>query len=115
MVLVTVISVYTLTIPYTISGTFFIPLYRVAQYINFQSFMARMESIFTIGWMLSYFLTSATYLYICAMVTGRIFNAKNNRPYMYIISAIIFGISFIPKDTVQLVKISNIMSILFEP
>lgn len=110
-VLVTVITVYTLTIPYTISGTFFIPLYRVAQYISFQGFMARMESIFTIGWMLSFFLTSATYLYICAMITGRIFKAKSYRPYMYVISTIIFGLAFIPKDTVQLVKISNIYAI----
>ena len=111
LALVIVIGTYTLTIPYTVSGTFFIPVYRIAQYINFQSFMARMESIFTIGWILSYFLTSATYLYICAMITGRIFGTRRCRPYMYVISAIIFGVAFIPKDTLQLVEISRLYAI----
>ena len=105
--LVIVITIYTLTIPYNVSGSFFIPVYRVSQYINYQSFLSRMESIFTIGWMLSYFVTSATYLYVTAMLTGRMFKAKSYRPYMYIISLIIFGISFIPQNTSQLVEWSN--------
>ena len=105
--LIVIMGIYTLTIPYNASDTFFIPVYRIAQYINYQSFMARMESIFTIGWMLSYFLTSATYLYVTAMIAGRMFNAKKYRPYMYVIALIIFGISFIPQNTNQLIQWSN--------
>ncbi len=111
LMLLIIIGIYTLTIPQSTSDTFFITVYRIAQYISFESFMARMESIFTIGWMLSYFLTSSTYLYITAMITGRIFNAKNYRPYMYVIGAIIFGISFIPQNTDKLVQWSNIFSV----
>lgn len=107
VMLIVIMGIYTLTIPYNVSGTFFIPVYRIAQYINYQSFMARMESLFTIGWILSYFLTSATYLYVTSMLTGRIFNAKSYRPYMYFITLIIFGISLIPQDTNQLIQWSN--------
>lgn len=107
VMLVVIMGIYTLVIPHSTSGTFFIPVYRIAQYINYQSFMARMESIFTIGWMLSYFLTSATYLYVTAMVAGRIFGAKSYRPFMYAIALIIFGISFIPRDTGQLTEWSD--------
>ncbi len=108
--LVLIIGIYTLTIPYNSTNTFFITVYRIAQYINYESFMARMESIFTIGWMLSYFLTSATYLYVTSMLTGRLFKARNYRPYMYVISAIIFGISFIPQNTNRLVEQSNLFA-----
>lgn len=108
--LLLVIATYTLVIPYSTSDTFFIPIYRIAQYIDYKSFMARMESIFTIGWMLSYFLTSATFLYITSMISGRIFGAKSYRPFMYVIAFIIFAISFIPQDTNQLVEWSNFFS-----
>lgn len=109
--LVVIVGIYTLTIPYNSSNIFFISVYRIAQYINYESFMARMESIFTIGWMLSYFLTSATYLYVTSMIAGRIFKAHNYRPYMYVIAVIIFGISFIPQNTNQLVQWSNFSAI----
>lgn len=108
--LVIIIATYTLTIPYNATNSFFIPIYRVAQYINYQSFLSRMEPIFTIGWMLSYFMNSSTYLYIIAMLTGRLFKAKSYRPYMYTISLIIFGISFIPQNTNQLIEWSNFFS-----
>ena len=110
LVLITVIGVYTLVIPPAASHNFFIPVYRVAQYINHQSFMARMESVFTIGWMLSFFLTSSTYLYITSMLTGRIFKANSYRPYMYFIAAVIFVISFMPENINSLVKYSNYFS-----
>lgn len=107
VMLAVIIGIYTLTVPYNASGSFFIPVYRVAQYISFEGFMSRMESVFTIGWMLSYFITSATYLYVTAMLAGRLFNAKSCRPYMYGISAVIFAISFIPKSTNELIQWSN--------
>ena len=110
IVLITVIGVYTLVIPAGASHNFFIPVYRVAQYINNQNFMARMESVFTIGWMLSFFLTSSTYLYIASMLTGRIAKAKSYRPYMYFIAAVIFAISFIPDNINSLVEYSNYFS-----
>ncbi len=109
--LIAVMTLYTLTTPYTVSDTFFIPIYQVARYINFHSFIARMESVFTIGWILSYFLTSSTYIYVSAMLTGRMFGAKTYRPYIYVICLIIFGLSFIPKDTEMLVEISRIYAI----
>ncbi|MEE1042882.1 MAG: GerAB/ArcD/ProY family transporter [Clostridia bacterium] len=108
--LVAVITTYTLTIPYSASGSFFIPIYRVAQYVSYQSFLSRMESIFTIGWMLSYFMTTATYLYITSMLTGRLFKAKRYRPFMYVISVLIFAISLIPQNTNQLIEWSNFFS-----
>lgn len=107
VMLIIIMGIYTLTVPYSVSGTFFIPVYRIAQYINYRSFMARMESLFTIGWMLSYFLTSATYLYITAMLTGRIFKAKSYRPSMYIMASVIFIISLIPQNTESLIQWSN--------
>lgn len=110
VMLIVIMGMYTLTIPYSASGTFFIPVYRIAQYVNYESFMARMESVFTIGWMLSYFLTSATYLYVTAMLTGRMWNAKSFRPHMYVIALIIFAISFIPQDTNQLIQWSNFIA-----
>ena len=110
IVLVLIIGVYTLTIPTDASGKFFIPVYRVAQYINYQSFMARMESVFTIGWMLSYFLTSSTYLYITAMLTGRMFNASSYRPYMYVIAVITLIASFVPQNINALLQYSNYFS-----
>lgn len=107
VMLIVIIAIYTLTIPYNTSGSFFIPVYRISQYVSYQSFLSRMESIFTIGWMLSYFITSATYLYVTSMLTGRLFNSKGYRPYMYAISLVIFGISFIPQNTNQLIEWSN--------
>ncbi len=111
VILIIIMAIYTLTIPYSVSGTFFIPVYRIAQYINYHSFMARMESLFTIGWMLSYFLTSATYIYIASMLTGRLFNSKSYRPYMYVITVLIFLISMIPQNTNQLIKWSNFFAV----
>lgn len=110
VMLVVIVGIYTLTIPYNSTNIFFISVYRIAQYINYESFMARMESIFTIGWMLSYFLTSATYLYVTSMIAGRMFKASNYRPYMYAVALIIFGISFIPQNTNQLVQWSNLFA-----
>ena len=110
-VLIAVIGVYTFVIPNSASDKFFIPVYRIAQYINFQSFIARMESVFTIGWMLSYFLTSSTYFYITAMLTGRLFKAKSYRPFIYAVAAIVFAISFVPDDINTLVRYSNYFSV----
>lgn len=107
IMLIIIISLYTLVIPYSVSDSFFIPVYRVAQYVSYKSFMARMESIFTIAWILSCFLNSAIYLYITAMLSGRIFNAKTSRPYMYVLSTIILMLSFIPDNTSELVKFSD--------
>ena len=110
IVLVSVIGAYTLVIPPDASDNFFIPIYRVAQHINFQSFMARMESVFTIGWMLSFFLTSATYVYITSMLMGRITKAKSYRPYMYFTVIVILTLSFVPDNINSLVKYSNYFS-----
>lgn len=107
LALIVIIGIYTLVIPYTASADFFIPVYRIAQYVNYKSFMARMESIFTIGWMLSWFLTSATYLYITSMIAGRMFNAKSYRPFMYGTALVTFIISLIPSNTNKLVEWSN--------
>ena len=69
-----------------------------------------MESVFTIGWMLSYFLTSSTYLYITAMLTGRMFNASSYRPYMYVIAVITLIASFVPQNINALLQYSNYFS-----
>ena len=111
IVLVSVIGVYTLVIPPNASDNFFIPIYRVAQYINYQSFMARMESVFTIGWMLSFFLTSSTYVYLTSMLIGRILKVKSYRPYMYFTAAVILILSFVPNNINSLVRYSNYFSI----
>lgn len=106
-VLVSVISMYTLIIPYTTSDTLFIPVYRIAQYINYESFMSRVESIFTVGWLLSFFANASLQIYLASMLTGRIFRQKSNRPAMYVISVLVLSASMIPKNTAQLVNWLN--------
>ena len=102
-VLVGIIALYTLVLPQTdMHSSFFIPVYRIAEYINYKSFMSRLEPLFTVGWMLSFFGNGAVYLYLTSMLTGRLFNTKSNRPFMYILSSIILILSLVPKNTAQL-------------
>ena len=102
-VLVGVIALYTLVLPQTdMQSSFFIPVYRIAEYINYKSFMSRLEPLFTVGWMLSFFGNGAIYLYLTSMLTGRLFNKKSNRPFMYGLSAVILALSLVPKNTAQL-------------
>lgn len=102
-VLVGVIALYTFVLPQSyMQSSFFIPVYRIAEYINYKSFMSRLEPLFTVGWMLSFLGNGAIYLYMTSMLTGRLFNARSNRPFMYILSAVILILSLVPKNTAQL-------------
>lgn len=111
VMLVVIISLYTLVIPYNTSDNFFIPVYKVAQYINYENFMSRLEPVFTVGWLLSFFAYAALFLYLASMLTGRILKTKSNRPIMYVISIVSLGLSLIPKNTVQLSEWFNWFSV----
>ncbi len=105
--LITVIAAYTLTVPYTASDTAFVPIYKIAQYINYESFMSRLESIFTVGWLLSFVMYSSLSLYVASMLMGRVFGAKRYRPFMYRFALVITLLSIIPKNTVQLTRLTG--------
>lgn len=111
-VLVGVIALYTLVLPQSdVQSSFFIPVYRIAEYINYKSFMSRLEPLFTVGWMLSFFGNGAIYLYLTSMLAGRLFNTKSNRPFMYGLSVLILILSLVPKNTAQLTDWSGWLSV----
>lgn len=110
-VLVAVILTYTLALPYGSWDGIFIPVYRIAQFINFKSFLSRLESVFCSMWLLSFYGNGATYLYLASMLTGRLTGAKSNRPAMCILTALITLLSFIPQSTSQLVQWANFYSV----
>ena len=109
-VLIAVIGLYTLTVPYTLSDSYFIPIYKVAQYINYESFMSRLESVFTVGWLLSFIMYSSLQIYIMSMLTGRITGAKSCRKYMYFYAVLIAVLSALPENTAVLADGGGIFS-----
>ncbi|MBR0277845.1 MAG: GerAB/ArcD/ProY family transporter, partial [Clostridia bacterium] len=111
VMLVITVAVYILTVPYNTKVSFFIPVYRIAQYIDYGSFISRLESIFTISWILCFFAYSALQLYIMSMIAGRIFLSINNRPAIAFFAIIITIFSLLPSNTAQLVKISKLFEI----
>lgn len=112
LIMITVTVLYTLTVPYTVSDSYFIPIYKIAQYINYESFMSRLESVFTVGWIIGFIMYSALNIYIISMVTGRIFCANNCRKYMYFYTPLIVILSTLPENTAALTDKSGIFAVL---
>ena len=102
IMLILIISLYTLTISYNSSDKFFIPVYKIAQYVNYENFMSWLEPVFTVGWLLSFFAYASLFLYLASMLTGRLLKTRSNRPIMYVLSVIVLCLSMVPKNTVQL-------------
>lgn len=107
LLLLATIASYTLTVSYQSSGRFLIPVFRIAQYIDYGSFISRLESVFSVGWFLCFFASSALHLYLIAMLTGRLTGRRRSRPYMLSYAILISALSMYPQNTAEVLRYTN--------
>ncbi|MBT2604789.1 GerAB/ArcD/ProY family transporter [Bacillus sp. ISL-53] len=106
-----VLVVATLTVPEVIAVTWptisFIQSYEVTGI-----FLERLELFLLITWMLQFFLTHSIYYYFAAEGMTRIFN-NSYTTNLIVLVPIVFFLAKIPKDILEILKMSDLLGYLF--
>lgn len=106
-----VLVVATLTVPEVIAVTWptisFIQSYEVTGI-----FLERLELFLLITWMLQFFLTHSIYYYFAAEGMTRIFN-NSYTTNLIVLVPIVFFLAKIPKDILEIFKMSDLLGYLF--
>lgn len=76
--------------------------YVVARIVSFGSFIQRIDAIFILIWIMSIFSSLAIIMHIVLISFKKAVNIKNESSIVYAFSAIVFMISMIPKNIVQI-------------
>lgn len=97
-----------LVIPMISSAESTLSLYLAAREVEFGHFIQRVDTIFILIWMLSMFSYFSIILSYILFIFKKIFNTEHSKPLVYCFSALIFTISLIPKNSVQINAMSDI-------
>lgn len=88
--------------PFTISSNETMPLYLASRFIEFGNFFQRIDSIFLLIWIWTMILHLSILLIICIKIITKISIIKNRNIIVYTICILIFVISLIPKNLVEI-------------
>ena len=88
--------------PFTLSNHEIMPLYLASRYIEFGTFFQRVDAIFSLIWIWTMILHLSILLMICIKIAKKITFIRNRNILIYLFSGIIFIISIIPKNQVQI-------------
>jgi spore germination protein AB len=106
-----ILVVATLTVPEVIAVTWptisFIQSFEVTGI-----FLERMELFLLITWILQFFLTNAIYFYFAAEGMTKIFN-NSYTTNLIVLVPIIFFLAKIPKNTIEVFKMSDLLGYIF--
>lgn len=78
-----------------------LPLYSAARYIEFGSFLQRLESVFLLFWTLEIICYLCIGTKLTTLILKKICNCQSSKPFTYIISILIFSIAIIPTNYAQ--------------
>lgn len=104
--LLSVISLL-LVIPMISSAESSLSIYLAAREVEFGSFFQRVDATFILIWMLSIFSYFSVIFSYILFIFKKIFKNKHSKPMMYCFSTLIFAISLLPKDAVQINTMSD--------
>lgn len=88
--------------PFTLSNHEIMPLYLASRYIEFGTFFQRVDAIFSLIWIWTMILHLSILLMICIKIAKKITIVRNRSFLIYLFSGIIFFISIIPKNQIQI-------------
>lgn len=87
----------------------FIPVFNLGQSFKLGKFTPRIESVFTAGWFLSFFANFSLCLYFsCKLISGN----KNYKLFIVPVSILIFIISLIPENIMQLTCFLDYLAVI---
>lgn len=75
-----------------------IPLYSAARYIEFGTFVQRLESVFLLLWIISFACYLSVLNKFAILIFKKITNIKDSRPLVYPFSLLLLGICLIPRN-----------------
>lgn len=104
--LLSVISLL-LVIPMISSAESSLSLYLAAREVQFGNFIQRVDALFILVWMLSIFSYVSISLSYILFIFKKIFGNKHSKPMVYCFSALIFAITILPKNAVQILTLSD--------
>jgi spore germination protein (amino acid permease) len=104
--LLSVISLL-LVIPMISSAESTLSIYLAAREVQFGDFFQRVDAIFILIWMLSIFSYFSVILSYILFIFKKIFNNKHSKPMVYCFAFLIFTLSLIPKNAVQINTMSD--------
>lgn len=83
------------------------PLYMAVRYIEFSRFFQRLDAVFLLLWIMSIIGYLSIVVSFSIYIFQKITNVQDSKPLVYCFSGIIFIISLIPKDMVQVRFLEN--------
>lgn len=104
--LLSVISLL-LVIPMISTAESTLSIYLAAREVEFGNFFQRVDAVFILIWMLCIFSYFSIILSYILFIFKKIFNIKHSKPLVYCFSAIIFSLSLLPKNAVQINTMSD--------
>lgn len=75
-----------------------LPLYSAARYIEFGTFLQRLESVFLLIWILEITCYLSIFTKLSSLILKKICNAKTSKPLSYIFSLLVFSIGILPSN-----------------
>lgn len=104
--LISVISLL-LVIPMISSAESTLSIYLAAREVEFGNFFQRVDAIFILVWILSIFSYFSIILSYILFIFKKIFNTKHSKPMVYCFSALIYSLSLLPRNAVQINTMSD--------
>lgn len=108
-VIVSITLVYQLSVPYEAAETFAMPLYQMTRMIKANTFFQRIEPLNMFLWSGAMFLYISTGIWLCTHVCKKTFLLSDNRPLVFIFSAIICLLALIPGSETSVEKIFDFL------
>ncbi|HOB19945.1 MAG TPA: endospore germination permease [Candidatus Atribacteria bacterium] len=75
-----------------------------------ESFIERFDIFFLTFWILAAFTTITSYMYMAALSVVRIIGLRNYKPFVFILSPVVYMIAIIPQNSVQFTVLLKIIS-----
>ena len=75
-----------------------LPLYSASRYIEFGTFLQRLESVFLLIWVLEIACYLSIFTKLSSLILKKMCNCNDSRPFAYITSVLVFSISVLPAN-----------------
>lgn len=75
-----------------------LPLYSATRYIEFGTFLQRLEAVFLLIWVLEIACYLSIFTKLSALTLKKICNCNDSKPFSYILSLLVFGVAVIPPN-----------------
>ncbi len=95
--------------PFLTTGTETLSVYMSTRTIEFGKFLERSDALFILVWVFTYLSYLSIIISYITKTNKKVFNVQNSSPIIYIVALLIFAVSFLPKNSAQIIFLETVV------